>query len=161
MHPARSNFNMSTAINPAPFCPRHLSISVSLQKKALMICCHSTVAAHFLVSPSSPKSLSQLGGFVGEDSVLCKLIHAITKFWRKQWLIWRQLPPTSRNLPGLICRHLCNGLEIKAVKVALSRTFLPTPFGDNYDDDDPCAMSSVSQWSGLVWLFQTPLSQLL
>jgi hypothetical protein len=44
------------------------------------------------------------------------------------------------------------GPEFEAVKVALSRTFLPTPFGDDYDDDDPRRDISCLpvKWAGLA-----------
>jgi hypothetical protein len=106
-----------------------------------------------------------LGGFVGEDSALQNWIREKTKFWEEAVA---DLTSAAPNFPqaahsGLqkslqqewqsVQRVTKNmGQEFEAVEVALSRTFLPTPFGDDYDDDDPrrdIACLPV-KWAGLA-----------
>jgi hypothetical protein len=107
-----------------------------------------------------------LGGFIGEDSsVLRNWIREKTKFWEEAVA---DLASAAPNFPQAACSGLQKsmqqelqfvqrvtkniGQEFEAVEVALSRTFLPTPFGDDYDDDDPrrdIACLRV-KWAGLA-----------
>jgi hypothetical protein len=96
-----------------------------------------------------------LGGFIGEDSALREEAVA-------------DLASAAPNFPQAACSGLQKSLqqewhfvqrfaknigpEFEAVEVALSRTFLPTLFRNDHDDDDPRRNISCLpvKWAGLT-----------
>jgi hypothetical protein len=106
-----------------------------------------------------------LGGFIGEDEALRAWLRVKTEAWEEAV---SDLASVAPNFPqtaysGLqkslqqewqFVQRVTKGIgpEFQNVELALSRTFLPTLFGDNYDEDDPRRKISCLpvKWAGLA-----------
>jgi hypothetical protein len=106
-----------------------------------------------------------LGGFIGEDEALNECLSKKTKFWTEAVT---DLTSVTQAFPQAAYSGLQNSLqqewqfvqrvtkgigpEFASIKQTLAKTFLPTLFGDEDDDDDPhCALTGLPvKWAGLA-----------
>ena len=106
-----------------------------------------------------------LGGFIGEDAALKEWLAEKTEIWEEAVV---DLAAAAPNFPQAAYAGLQKSLqqewqfvqrvtknvgpEFEAVELALSGTFLPTLFGDDYGDDDPRRNISCLpvKWAGLA-----------
>jgi hypothetical protein len=111
------------------------------------------------------KGSRYLGGFIGEESALQEWILEKTKLWEDAVVdlasaaashpqaAYSGLQKSLQQEWQFILRVIRNiGPAFKGVEEALSKTFLPTLFGDDYDDDDPRRGISCLpvKWAGLA-----------
>jgi hypothetical protein len=106
-----------------------------------------------------------LGGFIGEDDALRAWLTRKTEAWSEAV---NDLASVAPNFPQAAYSSLQKSLqqewqfvqrvtegigpEFQTVELTLSTTFLPTLFGDNYDEDGPRRKISCLpvKWSGLA-----------
>jgi hypothetical protein len=108
-----------------------------------------------------------LGGFIGEDEALNKWLGKKTKFWTEAVT---DLTSVTQAFPQAAYSGLQNSLqqewqfmqrvtkgispEFASIEQILTKTFLPTLFGNKYDNNDPCrALAGLPvKWAGLAIL---------
>jgi hypothetical protein len=115
-----------------------------------------------------------LGGFIGEEEALNEWLGEKTKFWTEAVTdltsVTQAFPQAAYS--GLqkslqqewqFVQRVTKGIgpEFAAVEQTLAKTFLPTLFGDEHDDDDPRrALAGLPvKWAGLAIPDPTTLAQ--
>jgi hypothetical protein len=110
-----------------------------------------------------------LGGFIGEDEGLNKWLGEKTKFWREAVTdltsVMQAFPQAAYS--GLqkwqFVQRVRKGIgpDFASAEQTLAKTFLPTLFGDEYNEDNPqCALASLPvKWAGLAIPDPTTLAQ--
>ena len=106
-----------------------------------------------------------MGGFIGEDKALNEWLGGKTKFWTEAVTdlasVTQAFPQAAYS--GLqkslqqewqFVQRVTKGIgsEFAVVEQTLANTFLPTLFGDEYDDEDPRrALAALPvKWAGLA-----------
>jgi hypothetical protein len=144
-------------------------------KSILIVRQHNLEEARLRLSAFRVKTGNRyLGGFIGEEEALNEWLGEKTKFWTEAVT---DLTSVMQAFPQAAYSGLQNilqqewqfvqrvtkgiGPEFAAVEQTLAKTFLPTLFGDEYDDNDPRrALAGLPvKWAGLAIPDPTTLAQ--